>query len=259
MDFLIPLLLSFWCVERSRTSSDSRPTTPCTTSAPTCPPGSARRGRARSSVGMRVYVDALVAVPEADDVRLNAAITRVSRDGEVYLVDHADGVRHEFDHSSSRRTRSRRSNWSSSIPELETTAATAASLRVLRHDDRDPRRPAADASERVGVVGGQRTMGWCAQLALDLGSGAGASDLQELGHVRRRLPGAALRTRALSARQDRRRTTSMHSGGWSSCRVSTACGWRGSTPTMPIRTRARSGRRSPSPNASPPPHRVSAC
>ncbi|GAA1944775.1 FAD-dependent oxidoreductase [Agromyces allii] len=95
-EFLVPLLLSFWCVDREEflgfaacnalyylgVNADSGLRAPVQSEIPG---------------GLKVYVDALASSLERTQVRTDAAITRLSRAGESFLVETSDGVRAEFD------------------------------------------------------------------------------------------------------------------------------------------------------------------
>ncbi|ANJ27545.1 FAD-dependent oxidoreductase [Agromyces aureus] len=95
-DVLVPLLLSFWCVERDEflgfaaynalyylgVNADGGLRSPVQSEIPG---------------GLRVYVDALVASLERTRVRTDAAVTRLSRAGEGFLVETSDGAHEEFD------------------------------------------------------------------------------------------------------------------------------------------------------------------
>jgi predicted NAD/FAD-binding protein len=95
-DFLVPLLQSFWCVERAdflRFAAynvlyylDANPPTGLS-----APPQSQIRG------GMKTYIDALSGSLEHTELRCGAAVARVRRDGDGYLIEDEVGGQHPVD------------------------------------------------------------------------------------------------------------------------------------------------------------------
>ncbi|SFR87611.1 Predicted NAD/FAD-binding protein [Agromyces sp. CF514] len=95
-EFLVPLLLAFWCVEREEFLGFAAVNAfhylgVNATSGLRAPVQSEIPG------GLRVYVDALAASLERTRVRTDAAITRITRADDAYRVTAADGSVHEFD------------------------------------------------------------------------------------------------------------------------------------------------------------------
>ena len=96
-DFLVPLLLSFWCVERAdfmRFAAYNAlyylgANPPAGISAP---PQSQIRG------GMKNYVDALAGGLQRTDVHQGTTVARVTRVAEGWVIEDAAGGRHPFDH-----------------------------------------------------------------------------------------------------------------------------------------------------------------
>lgn len=96
-DFLLPLLLAFWCVELADFRSFAAYNALYYLGA-NLPAGirAARQSEIRG--GMTVYVDALVRSLRRTAVRTSAPIVRITRGEAVFAVEDADGVRHPFDH-----------------------------------------------------------------------------------------------------------------------------------------------------------------
>jgi predicted NAD/FAD-binding protein len=96
-DFLVPLLLSFWCVERADFMRFAAYNAlyylgadpPAGISAP---PQSQIRG------GMKIYVDALAGGLQRTDVHQGTTVARVTRVAEGWVIEDAAGGRHPFDH-----------------------------------------------------------------------------------------------------------------------------------------------------------------
>ncbi|KQM83993.1 FAD-dependent oxidoreductase [Agromyces sp. Leaf222] len=95
-EFLVPLLLSFWCVDREAFLGFAARNAFHYLGVNA---GSGLRAPVQSEIpgGLRVYVDALVASLERTTVRTDAAITRLAREHGHLLVETADGGVHEFD------------------------------------------------------------------------------------------------------------------------------------------------------------------
>ena len=199
--------------------------------------------------GMKVYVDALVASARPHDASgSDSPIQRVTpRRATATSVKDADGERHDVRSGRHRDERAAgAATCSSRSPSSRRGVAQLRRFRVLRHDDRDPRRSAPHAPERVGVVGRQCAVGRCAQLAVDLEPRARAAGLQELGHVRRAPARAAVRLATyehgmIDARLLRRPAPAEGAAG-----RARPVARRALQPTTPTRTRARSARPSTS-------------
>lgn len=95
-NFLVPLLLSFWCVDRDEFLGFSARNALYYLGMNA---GSGLRAPVQSEIpgGLRVYVDALVGSLERTRVRTDAATTRISREDGRFLVESSDGSVQEFD------------------------------------------------------------------------------------------------------------------------------------------------------------------
>lgn len=95
-DFLYPLLLSFWCVELDDFKRFAAYNALYYLGA-NQPGGLSAPQQSEIPGGLRVYIDLLTRTLDRTQIRLRAAIRRVTREGEGYAVEDADGSRHPFD------------------------------------------------------------------------------------------------------------------------------------------------------------------
>ncbi len=96
-EFLIPLLLSFWCTERDEFLRFAAYNALVYLGA-NLPNGLTPPDQSEIPGGMRVYIDALTGTLKRTRVRLGATIRQVSREGDGYRITDADGIGHAFDH-----------------------------------------------------------------------------------------------------------------------------------------------------------------
>ncbi len=117
--FLIPLLLSFWCVDRSDFLRFSAYNALYYLGA-NMPAGIRAPLQSEIAGGMKVYVDALaMGLGPTTRIRLDSAVRRISRDGGGYAVEDHTGERHAFDHVIVATNARQALALIESIPELE--------------------------------------------------------------------------------------------------------------------------------------------
>ena len=138
-EFLLPLLLAFWCVEPAgfRTFAAYNALFYLGANLP-----SGIRAPRQSEIpgGLRVYVDALVRSLRRTETRTGAAIVRISRDGGAFVLEDARGVLRTFDQVIVATNARQALGLLEAIPELEPVA------RQLRRSSTSTRRSRCTAT-----------------------------------------------------------------------------------------------------------------
>lgn len=129
-DFLVPLLLSFWCVDRAEFLGFSARNALYYLGVNA---GRGLRAPRQGEIpgGLRVYVDALVASLEHAQVRTDAAATRISRSHDRFLVEMADGTAREFDRVVLACNARQAAELVAGIPELDRVRAQLERVRTF--------------------------------------------------------------------------------------------------------------------------------
>lgn len=95
-DFLLPLLLAFWCVEPSDFQRFTAYNALYYLGA-NMPTGLRAPDQSEIDGGLRVYVDALVGSLERATLRRDSAVRSLTRDPDGWTIEDADGRRQSFD------------------------------------------------------------------------------------------------------------------------------------------------------------------
>jgi predicted NAD/FAD-binding protein len=95
--FLLPLLLAFWCVDLDDFVGFAAYNALYYLGA-NLPNGMSAPQQSEIIGGLKVYVDALERSLERTHIQLESAVHSLSREGDGWRVEGADGTRHSFDH-----------------------------------------------------------------------------------------------------------------------------------------------------------------
>ena len=95
-EFLLPLLLSFWCVDRADFERFAAYNALYYLGV-NAPRGLSAPGQTEIPGGMKTYVDALIGGLQHATVKTGTAAVRVSLDGDGFVITDAEGTRHPFD------------------------------------------------------------------------------------------------------------------------------------------------------------------